>query len=380
MRRTMESRVESLESRRLLSAAADHSQALLADGFVPIDWQGEEAFARPGEWIVRLSGIKGNSAKQLKDAGAALGGLGQGLKASRYLGSDGLVLIQAPAGATYDDLADSLGRLGNFQDLEPNFAVWADDVPPSDPLYNNGTLWGLNNSGQNGGTADADIDAPEAWGVATGDGSVVVGVIDTGVDYSHPDLQGDIWTNTAEANGTPGFDDDNNGYVDDVHGYDFVNNDGDPMDDNSHGTHVSGTIAGRANNGQGVVGVNWNAQIMGIKFLDSTGGGTTAAAISAVNYATMMRGKGVNIRLTSNSWGGGTYSEELKTAIDNSGKAGMLFVAAAGNSNLNADASPQYPAAYDLRTSFPSRPLTATMRGRRSPTMAQPTWTWARPA
>ena len=134
-----------------------------------------------------------------------------------------------------------------------------------------------------------------------------------------------------------------------MHGYDFVNNDGDPMDDNGHGTHVSGTIGAVGNNALGVAGVNWLTQIMGLKFLGSNGSGPISAAVSALNYATMMRNSyGVNIRLTNNSWGGGAFSQALSDAITASGNAGMLFVAAAGNGASDIDATPYYPASYDL--------------------------------
>ena len=134
-----------------------------------------------------------------------------------------------------------------------------------------------------------------------------------------------------------------------MHGYDFVNNDGDPMDDHGHGTHVSGTIGAIGNNALGVAGVNWLVQIMGLKFLGSNGSGPTSAAVSALNYATMMRNSyGVNIRLTNNSWGGGGFSQALSDAIAASGNAGMLFVAAAGNNASDNDATPFYPASYDL--------------------------------
>ncbi|MBI3468724.1 MAG: S8 family serine peptidase, partial [Planctomycetes bacterium] len=229
--------------------------------------------------------------------------------------------------------------------FEPNFVVTTAQFPNDDRFSE---LWGLNNTGQTGGTFDADIDAPEAWDISTGSAEIVVGVIDTGVDYTHPDLAGNIWTNPGEVPDN-GLDDDSNGFIDDVHGYDFVGNDGDPMDGNSHGTHVSGTIAAMGNNGVGVVGVNWSASIMALQFLDAGGFGDTADAVRAVNYATMMRTTyGVNIRLTSNSWGGGGFSQALFDAIEASGFAGMLFVAAAGNDGLNNDQSPHYPSNYAL--------------------------------
>jgi len=223
--------------------------------------------------------------------------------------------------------------------IEPNYIVYATDLFPNDPRFND--LWGLHNTGQTGGTPDADIDAPEAWSVETGD-TVLVGVIDTGVDWTHPDLAAHIWTNPGEIAGN-GVDDDGNGYIDDTRGWDFVNNDNNPMDDHSHGTHVSGTIAGIGNNGIGVVGVSWSARIMPLKFLDAGGSGSTADAIDAVDYATMM-----GARLTNNSWGGGGFSQALKDAIVAAGAAGYLFVAAAGNTGQNSDAFPHYPASYDL--------------------------------
>jgi subtilisin family serine protease len=224
--------------------------------------------------------------------------------------------------------------------IQPNYKIFLETTIPNDPSVNQ--LWGLNNTGQTGGTPDADIDAPEAWDIQTGN-SVVVGVIDTGVDYTHPDLINNMWTNQAEFNGSSGVDDDGNGYVDDIHGYDFVNNDGDPFDDHGHGTHVSGTIAAEGNNGIGISGVSWSSEIMALKFLDAGGSGTTFGALQAIEYATMM-----GVQITNNSWGGGGYSQALSDAIAAAGAAGQLFIAAAGNSSNNNDVNSSYPASYDL--------------------------------
>lgn len=255
-----------------------------------------------------------------------------------------LDLVQLPSAISVDEALAVYRTRSDVWYAEPNFVLQTDSLP-NDSRFEE--LWGLHNTGQTGGTIDADIDAPEAWDLATGSRSIVVGVIDTGVDYTHPDLAANMWTNPGEIPGNA-IDDDGNGYVDDVHGYDFFNDDGDPQDDNRHGTHVAGTIGGGGNNGQGVAGVNWNVQIMALKFLSAVGSGNTADAIEAVNYATMMRQRGVNIRLTSNSWGGNTFSQALQDAIAASGEAGLLFIAAAGNNARNVEAAPKYPAGYPL--------------------------------
>jgi subtilisin family serine protease len=243
---------------------------------------------------------------------------------------------------------NALAKYGNstfFEYIEPDHIVKAGAVTPNSTLPNDPSfsqLWGLNNTGQSGGTPDADIDAPEAWDIQKGNPNLVIGVIDTGVDYNHQDLVGNIWTNPNEIAGD-GIDNDSNGYVDDIRGWDFAYGDNDPMDVDGHGTHVSGTIAGKGNNGIGVTGVAWNAKIMPLKFLDDTGSGYISDAIFAIDYATS---KGV--KLTNNSWGGGGYSQSLYDAINAAGQQGGLFVAAAGNDGVNADVSPMYPAGYNL--------------------------------
>ena len=299
--------------------------------------------AGQSQWIVQLTADALANIGSVQETISLFAGAPFALEQVSGLGLAGQLLVDVD-GSTADAIAAWFRGSSSVAFAEPDGAVSL-QATPNDPSYSQ--LWGLNNTGQTGGTADADIDAPEAWNITHGDGSVVVGVIDTGVDYTHPDLAANMWTNPGEIPGNV-IDDDGNGFVDDVHGYDFVNNDGNPMDDHYHGTHVSGTIAGVGDNGAGVVGVNWNAQIMALKFLDATGYGDTANAIRAVNYATMMRSRGVNIRLTSNSWGGGAFSHALQDAIAASGDAGMLFVAAAGNDYSNNDTTPSYPSSYPL--------------------------------
>ncbi|MDG2409247.1 MAG: S8 family serine peptidase, partial [Pirellulales bacterium] len=222
--------------------------------------------------------------------------------------------------------------------IEPNYTFSVADTFPNDDRI--GNLWGLHNTGQNGGSLDADIDAPEAWDLQTGSGEIVIGVIDSGIDYTHPDLANNIWTNPGEIPGN-GIDDDENGYIDDVHGWDFVNDDPDPMDGNGHGTHVAGTIAAAGNNEIGISGVSWNASLMALRFLNDSGNGSSYHAILALEYATMM---GADI--TNNSWIGESYSSAAQFAINQAGNAGSLYIACAGNDRNDNDITPTYPASY----------------------------------
>ncbi|HEX8107888.1 MAG TPA: S8 family serine peptidase, partial [Kofleriaceae bacterium] len=226
---------------------------------------------------------------------------------------------------------------------EPNYILRTAAVP-DDARFPE--LYGLHNTGQTGGTPDADIDAPEAWDRTVGSSKVVIGVIDTGVDYRHEDLAANMWVNPREIPDN-GIDDDGNGVIDDVHGFDAITGSGDPFDDNHHGTHTAGTIGAVGNNGIGVVGVNWHTQIMALKFLNYDGWGTTADAIRAIDYAVAQKLAGVNLRVLSNSWGGDGFSQALLDAILSAGEADILFVAAAGNSATDTDAFPYYPSAYE---------------------------------
>ena len=246
------------------------------------------------------------------------------------------------------DVAAAIRALERNPDVlyaEPNFRLSADDHAgtPNDPSLH--SLWGLNNFGQVvagvAGTPDADIDAKEAWAVETGSDDVVVGVIDTGVDFGHPDLAPSMWINAGEDCAgcrSNGIDDDGNGYVDDWRGWDFVNDDNNPFDDNGHGTHAAGTIGAAGNNGLGISGVNWNVSLMALKFLSASGTGSTADAVSAILYASA---EGADV--TNNSWGGEDYSHALHDAVAAADASGSLFVAAAGNSFADTDTEPNYP-------------------------------------
>ncbi|MEW6358502.1 MAG: S8 family serine peptidase [Planctomycetota bacterium] len=303
-----------------------------------LDWNGQSVDVVAEQWIVQLTNQAVQGLKSVADTAGLLANGAATFDVLSGLGMAGQVLIRT-SGMSAAAVSEWLSCNTNVAYFEPD-RILTTSVIPNDPNFSQ--LWGLNSS------TDRDIDAPEAWNVTTGSRGIVVGIIDTGVDYTHPDLAANIWTNPGETAGN-GRDDDGNGFVDDVYGYDFANNDGNPMDDNSHGTHVAGTIGAVGNDGRGIVGVNWTTSIMALKFLDRNGSGSTQNAIRAINYATMMKTTyGVNIRLTNNSWGGGGYSQALYDAIAASGQAGMLFIAAAGNSGTNNDSSPNYPASYNL--------------------------------
>ena len=226
--------------------------------------------------------------------------------------------------------------------VEPDYII---SINTNDTYYN--LLWGLENTGQsirgNTGTSDADIDAPEAWTQLNNPPKVLVGIIDTGVDYNHEDLSAHIWTNPGEIAGD-GIDNDGNGYVDDVHGYNTQKNNGDPMDDNGHGTHVAGTIGAVGDNEKGIVGVSQYVEIIACKFLDRNGRGFTSDAIDCFNYFNQLKLDGHDVLVTNNSWGGGGFSTALLNAMDSS----ILHVTAAGNSGVNVDTSPHYPSSYNL--------------------------------
>ena len=260
-------------------------------------------------------------------------------------------LVRLPAGADQARAIRSLKADPAVAYAEPNW-IYTHTATSTDPYYTNGSLWGMYGSSTTPANAYGS-NAAAAWAAGhTGSSSVYVGVIDEGIQYTHPDLAGQVGNPLETANGV---DDDGNGYVDDVYGWDFANTDTTIYDCGTrgslddHGTHVSGTIGAKAN-GAGVVGVNWNVRLISGKFLGRNGG-TTANAIKAIDYFNGLKARGVNIVATNNSWGGGGFSQALMDAISRANNAGILFIAAAGNGGGdqvgdNNDTTPHYPSTY----------------------------------
>ena len=274
---------------------------------------------------------------------------------------NGLVAIDDLDDADPATVAEQYAGLSEYVEYaEPNFEIRLEPQPnelsrrdlvhrepgvsiPNDPQF--GEQWALNNLGQDGGKDRADIDALKAWALSQGSNKVVVAVLDSGVDYTHKDLVANMWTRPESV---PQYTDDELGSFDDLRGYDADADIADPMDDNGHGTHCAGVIGAEGDNNEGIAGINWHVQIMPLKFLGKGGFGSTKNAIEAINYAIDRKGKGVNVRVISASWGSTSRSKALEDAIRAASEAGILFVAAAGNNGTDNDRRPHYPSNYDL--------------------------------
>ncbi|MBN1223872.1 MAG: S8 family serine peptidase [Candidatus Aminicenantes bacterium] len=245
---------------------------------------------------------------------------------------------------TTEQMIQRLKQLPEVESVSPNYRRHIDNtVVPDDPRADE--LWGLHNTGQEGGVRDVDIDAPEAWKITRGSSGVIVAVIDTGIDYNHPDLIANLWTNPDET--VDGVDNDGNGYIDDIHGINAITASGDPMDDHGHGTHCSGTIGAVGNNGTGIVGVNWEVRLMGMKFIDASGYGEDADAITCMDYIIDKKTTwSQNIVAVNASWGGVDDNAALEEAITALGTAGVVFCASAGNDYTDNDVAPHYPSNY----------------------------------
>src|SRR5215216_1543834 len=250
----------------------------------------------------------------------------------------GTSLIHLGAGISVEEAVRKALEDARVEFAEPNYLFSPADTIPNDQLF--GLMWGLYNTGSNFGSpgiAGVDIGAAQAWDITTGSDQIVAAVIDTGVYLSHPDLAPNAWVNPREIGGN-NIDDDGNGYVDDVNGWNFASDSNKVFEDSnidSHGTHVAGTLGAVGNNGIGVAGVAWHVKLMSLKFIgrqdDGRIAGTSADAVKAIHYAIDMRKSGVNLRVINASWAGDEGSNSLKKAINKAGEEGILFVCAAGN-------------------------------------------------
>jgi subtilisin family serine protease/protocatechuate 3,4-dioxygenase beta subunit len=268
--------------------------------------------------------------------------------------SPGLYQVELDPFTSFESQIAALAKSEDVSFAEPNYLIQVKDTA-NDPRVISEETWGLFASSS---TSAFGSNAVGAWASGyTGSKAVYVAVIDSGIDVTHPDLAANMWVNSGELVGN-GIDDDANGFVDDIHGYDFLNGDGSVFDagEHPHGTHVAGTIGAVGGNGVGVAGVAWNINLISAKIANSQGASTTVDAIRAIDYVTMLRTKkGLDIIATNNSWGGTGYSKALEDAIKRGGDVGIIFVAAAGNDGQNLDAFNQYPAEYDCTT--PHRPF-----------------------
>lgn len=291
----------------------------------------------PAQLIVKAKeGIKTSQTINIhKSKGASL------VKNLATLPSGTIQLVSLNDGVDIKSAMQSYMSDPNIEYAEPNYKRYIRATTPNDTYFSQ--QWALWNTGAfAGGTAGADIKAPLAWDYSRGSDRLVVAVIDTGVDYNHEDLFGKIWQNTGEIC-TNGIDDDGNGYVDDCFGWNFVNNNRDPIDDNGHGTHCAGIIGATTNNNLGISGILWNVKIMPLKSLSASGGGSVADAVLALNYAVRM-----GARIVNASYGSNTFSQAEYDSISNANDNGVLFIAAAGNDSNNNDFTPHYPSNYGL--------------------------------
>ncbi len=315
---------------------------------------------RQGQLLVRFAGAgysldSPDPAVQAVARQQILDSAGGGTVIHLFKRIPGWALVKLPEGQCVESMLPQYSSTPGIILVEPNYKAEFYRIP-NDSRFNE--LWAMRNTGQAGGQPDADIDATEAWDIETGDSDIIVAVIDSGVDYTHPDLNSNMWINLPEFEGDPDVDDDGNGYIDDIYGYDFSGTmeedpddaDGDPCDVLGHGTHVAGTIGAVGNNARGVTGVCWNVKLMALKIgADDSGTSISFAdGAMAIEYAIDMGADVINA-----SWGGDYFSMPLREAIDEARNAGIIFVASAGNGGDDyigddIDLMPAYPAAFDL--------------------------------
>lgn len=324
---------EALEDRRMLSAAFAANEILVQFA----------ANATAAQLANARASVNGRAVEAIETA------------AMRAAGSGRLERIVVPPQLGVERAIAAIARRPGVVFAEPNWKITTTAVS-NDPFYTTSSrLWGMYGddqptaTGPSGTTNQFGSQAEKAWAAGfTGSQTVYVGVLDEGIDINHPDLRANIWVNPFETAGD-GIDNDRNGYVDDVHGWDFYNRDNSVYDGGTgdrHGTHVAGTIGGVGGNGIGVAGVSWNVTMIPLKFLGPDGG-YTSDAIKALDYLTDLKLRhGLNVVASNNSWGGGGYSSALHSAIIRGANAGILFVAAAGNAGVNTDVSANYPSNY----------------------------------
>jgi subtilisin family serine protease len=315
--------------------------------------ESEEDFDGEAEVLVRFK--PGVSDERVEEIAASLGDRVE----DEIESVEGLASIDDLEDAEAEEVAAEYAALPEVEYAEPNFRVhvgpldsrsirdrFVSQLPsgaPNDPLF--AEQWGLVNTGQREGRADADISALAAWQKTQGSRKVVVAVLDSGVDYRHPDLAGNMWHRPADLEM---YFDEHLGIVDDYDGFSALAEERDPMDENGHGTHCAGIVGAEGDNNLGVAGVNWKVEIMPLKFMGRGGFGSTKDAIEAINYVIARKKDGVNVRVISASWGSQSRSRALEDVIRKAGEADILFVAAAGNDGADADRRPHYPSGYKL--------------------------------
>lgn len=348
--------VESLEERVVMSVMVPGAKSKPAIISPSVPSPGPGVGAAPyvkGELLVQY---KPQTSSQIRGMNRYAFGVDLKREIRSSSASGVLELIQFPTSVSVESARAWFSRQPDVAFAEPDY-LYSTSAVSNDPYYTSGQLWGMYGDdtptpvGPAGTTNAYGIAAEKAWNEGvTGSKSVFVGVIDTGIQVTHPDLVNNIWVNPYDP--VDGIDNDGNGYVDDVNGWDFVNNDNSVYDsvDDDHGTHVAGTIGGKGNNGIGVAGVNWDVTIISAKFL-GTNGGTSADAVRAIDYMTDLKNRhGINLVATNNSWGGGSYSQSMHDAIIREAKVDIIFAAAAGNSTSNNDSLDNYPSNYSTLT------------------------------
>ncbi len=301
---------------------------------------GETEGKKTAESLSDFEAVPGEFVIQFKE-GAEVQSFGYDIKNKR----EKVLVVRASILMQSDFVLEDLKTYSEVKYAEPNYIYKINRIPNDEYLKYS---WGLVNFGQKiaqkglDGIRGVDIGAEKAWNIQTGSPEIVIAIVDTGLNFSSEDLRGNLWVNEGEIPNN-GLDDDGNGFVDDIHGYDFANNDGDSKDDNGHGSMCASVIGAKGGDGVGLVGVAWDVRMMSLKYADFLGRGTTARVVMAIDYAIEM---GADI--ISNSWGGSSYSDILKEAIERAHAKGVLFVASAGNVGQNNDVTSHYPSNYEV--------------------------------